>query len=54
MSASSTSPTSVGGSSVTCVGMDSASGSPNEARLAWSSCAYGEGMAMDTPMVGTE
>jgi hypothetical protein len=45
--------TSVGGSSVTWLGIRSASGSPKDARFACSSSACGEGIAIDTPMVGT-
>src|SRR6476469_7876268 len=51
--ASCSSPTSVGGSSVTWVGMQSAKGSPKDARLACSISAWGDGIAIDTPMVGT-
>ena len=44
---------SVGPSRVTCVGIESASGSPKEARLACSSSPCGAGIAMETPIVGT-
>ena len=45
--------TSVGGSSVTCVGIAVASGSPQRSRAARSSSPYGSGMATATPIVGT-
>ncbi len=41
----------MGGSSVTCVGTDVASGSPKDARAARSCSPYGAGIEMATPIV---
>ena len=43
--------TSVGGSSVMCVGIDRASGSPKDSRTRCSALPYGSGIGIATPMV---